>query len=131
MNFCLIILVKDYYQNLSLLGPELPEPFWYHCMTKYSEDEIIIIGGDGPKTKTIMVDVPNGFIMNEGPPLIHYRLGHACETFQLDGRTMVIVVGGLAGRYSNVTEIWDPMSQFGWQEGKLPPSCNSFLRKDI
>ena len=44
---------------------------------------------------------------------------------------MVIVVGGLAGRYSNVTEIWDPMSQFGWQEGKLPPSCNSFLRKDI
>ena len=61
----------------------------------------------------------------------YYRLGHACETFQLDGRTMVIVVGGLAGRYSNVTEIWDPMSQFGWQEGKLPPSCNSFLRKDI
>ena len=56
--------------------------------------------------------------MSNGPQLINGRDRFACGTFEFGAKTMAIVAGGVDGKSSVSTEIWDPMSENGWVVGK-------------
>ena len=56
--------------------------------------------------------------MSNGPQLVNGRDRFACGTFESGAKTMAIVAGGFDGKSSVSTEIWDPMSENGWVEGK-------------
>ena len=105
---------------ISIPGPDLPMLFGRHCMTKINENSVIIIGGDYSYSQTVLVDVGRNFSMSPGPPLLHDRWNHACGTFNYNGKTIVIVAGGYDLSGTNLsTELWDPISGYGWVEGKL------------
>ena len=47
------------------------------------------------------------------------RYLHACGTFEYNGKSTVIVVGGAGGKDELRTEIWYPFSNYGWIEGNI------------
>ena len=74
--------------------------------------------------------------MSNGPQLVNGRDRFACGTFESGAKTMAIVAGGFDGKSSVSTEIWDPMSENGWVEGKqynhfLNTSKNRFCQSTI
>ena len=77
---------------------------------------MVFTGGVVTATKTLMVDISNNFLMAEGSEMIRGRYDHACGTFDLDGTSVVVVVGGDDGSNQVSTEIWDGTSN-GWFEG--------------
>ena len=101
----------------TLPGPELPFPFYYHCMTKINEDLVVFTGGVWSEKTTLIVNVTNNFEMVEGPNMNWGRYLHACGTFEYHGKSIVIVVGGASGNDELRTELWDPYSNSGWMEG--------------
>ena len=113
-------------------GPDLPMLFGRHCMTKIDENSVIIIGGDFSYSQTVLVDVGRNFSMSPGPPLIHHRWSHACGTFNYNGKPIVIVAGGYDLSSTNLsTELWDPISGYGWVEGRLQEifACINYIFK--
>ena len=77
---------------------------------------MVFTGGVVTATKTLMVDISNNFLMAKGSEMIRGRYDHACGTFDLDGTSVVVVVGGDDGSNQVSTEIWDGTSN-GWFEG--------------
>ena len=77
---------------------------------------MVLTGGVVTATKTLMVDTSKNFSMEEGPEMIRGRYDHACGTFDLDGTTVVVAVGGDDGSNQVSTEIWDGTNN-GWFEG--------------
>ena len=74
-------------------GPDLPSPRNYHCMVNLnetgdqSEDIVAIIGGFEGETSRSMISrkvliYNHKMEAKSGPPLIHYRAGHACTIFR-------------------------------------------------
>ena len=87
-------------------------------MAKINENMVVIIGGEYSETNVIIVDINNNFSMSYGPKIINERYMHTCGTFKNNGKTNVIVAGGYNGtNMVNMTEIWDPTTEFGWIEG--------------
>ena len=72
----------------TLPGPELPFPFYYHCiicMTKINKDLVVFTGGVWSEKTTLIVNVTNNFEMVEGPKLNWGRYLHACGSFDHKG----------------------------------------------
>ena len=77
----------------SIPGPDLPEEFGRHCVTKINETHVILIGGHDKDGATLLVDIRD-FSMVAGPSMSIHRYQHACGTFQHEGKPMIIAVGG-------------------------------------
>ena len=77
----------------SIPGPDLPEEFGRHCVTKINETHVILIGGHDKDGATLLVDIRD-FSMDAGPSMSIHRYQHACRTFQHEGKPMIIAVGG-------------------------------------
>ena len=72
------------------------------------------------------LDPTNDFKIKEGPSLNYARQNHACGKMKVNGKTMLVVAGGIHWQkyldeedYSvHFTEILDPTSDKGWILGK-------------
>ena len=106
-------------------------------MIQYNEKTIFLIGGDqnlATSNKTWIIDPTNGFKIKEGPSLNYARSKHGCAKMVVNGKTLLVVAGGIHGdkykenpiengidqqEYSmHFTEILDPTSDEGWILGK-------------
>ena len=91
-------------------------------MIQYNEKSIYIIGGDqndsGFSNKTWIVDPTNEFKITEGPSLNKARENHGCAKMTLNGRTILVVAGGVGndGILDSV-EILDPSENNVWTPG--------------
>ena len=111
--------------QLPVQGPELPFKISSHCMVKYSDNAIYIIGGiqNGIiSNKTWIVDPSNGFKMTLGPSLNTQRHGHSCGKMIANGKIILVVAGGSdvsSLNYLKSVEILDPSSGQGWISGTI------------
>ena len=113
-----------------IMGPELPFTIRCHCMIRYDENSIYLIGGKQNNEwskKTWIVNPVNGFEIQEGPPLNHVRHSHACAKLKINnGKILIVVSGGLGSiphqDYLDSVEILDPSANNpAWILGpKLP-----------
>ena len=102
----------------SVKGRDLPFRISRHSMIQYDEKSIYIIGGcqNGSRSKkTWIVDPTNEFQIKEGPSLNKGRYGHGCAKMSLNGRTILVVAGGLGAEHS--VEILDPLGNNIWTQG--------------
>ena len=112
-------------QLSSVKGPDLPFTISEHSMIQYDEKSIYIIGGrqNGSRSKkTWIVDPTNGFEIKEikeGPSLNNARAGHGCAKMTLNGRTVLVVAGGLGEGFEilDSVEILDPSENNIWTQG--------------
>ena len=103
-------------------------------MIQYDEKSIYIIGGDqngsyndnyddddhdSTSNKTWIVDPTNGFKIKEGPSLNKGRQFHGCAKMTLNGRTVLVVAGGVGndGAIFDSVEILDPSENNIWTQG--------------
>ena len=56
----------------SVPGPDLPDEFGRHCVTRVNETHVILTGGYNIDGATVLVDVTD-FSMVYGPTMIHQR----------------------------------------------------------
>ena len=115
--------LKDYPEEAQIIGPELPFSIYDHCMLKFDENSIYLIGGeqnDKISNKTWIVDPRKNFQIIEGPPLNRKRKGHCCAKFENKaGKILFVVAGGFDGAtFLDSVEILDPLSDQGWKYGK-------------
>ena len=80
-------------------GPKLPFRVTGHAMTKVNETTVYIIGGweieQKTDSSTWIVDFSKGFKVTRGPELIAgRRSGHSSAIMKIDGKTIIVVVGG-------------------------------------
>ena len=106
----------------SAKGPDLPFRISGHSMIQYDEKSIYIIGGfqnDRRTNKTWIVDPTNEFQIKEGPSLIKGRYGHGCAKMTLNGRTILVVAGGVDEDWKTLdsVEILDPSENNVWTPG--------------
>ena len=106
----------------SVKGPDLPFSICFHSMIQYDEKSIYIIGGvqNGSTSnyysnKTWIVDPTNEFQIKEGPSLNNGRVYHGCAKMTLNGRTILVVAGGVGALDS--VEILDPLGNNIWSQG--------------
>ena len=82
----------------SAKGPDLPFTIRCYSMIQYDEQSIYIIGGYqnySCSRNTWIVDPTKGFQIKEGPSLNKKRYNHGCAKMTFDGRTILVVAGGL------------------------------------
>ena len=106
----------------SVKGPDLPFTISGHSMIQYNEKSIYIIGGwqNGPgfSIKTWIVDPTNEFQITEGPSLNEGRQCHSCAKMTLNGRTILVVAGGVGNNgHLDSVEILDPTENNVWTQG--------------
>ena len=115
-------------EQSSVKGPTMPFSIYGHSMIQYDEKSIYIIGGvqnEEISEKTWIVDPTDGFKLKEGPSLNVERRSHGCAKMVINGRTVLVVGGGLAGgfddRYNKLgsVEILDPLTNEGWTAGSF------------
>ena len=112
-------------KKYSIQGPKLPFTVYAHCMVKYNEDEIFLIGGFQNDTLSNQVWIfnPKNKTHTKGPNLNHERRFFACGKMKKNNKFILVVVGGQgsSGTSLNSVEILDPKSDKGWIQGpKLP-----------
>ena len=56
----------------SVPGPDLPDEFGRHCVTRVNETHVMLIGGYNIDGATVLVDVRD-FSMVYGPAMSHHR----------------------------------------------------------
>ena len=112
-----------------IMGPDLPFTIRCHCMIRYDENSIYLIGGKQNNEwskKSWIVNPVNGFEIQEGPTLNHVRHSHACAKLKINGKILIVVTGGLGSTphqdFLDSVEILDPSSDNpAWILGpKLP-----------
>ena len=105
----------------SVKGRDLAFRISRHSLIQYDEKSIYIIGGfqnDSRSKKTWIVDPTNEFQIKEGPSLNKARNSHGCAKMTLNGRTILVVAGGLGnGGCSDSVEILDPQGNNVWTPG--------------
>ena len=91
-------------------------PFWRHCMTWIDQTRVALIGGNNGQT--LIIDTSD-FSMTMGPNTTYESVWHSCTKFKFEDKDIVIVVGGISrkGEVAS-TQIWDPTSDKGWEEGE-------------
>ena len=73
--------------------------------------------------KTWIVDPTNEFQITEGPSLNETRQNHGCAKMTVNGRTILVVAGGLGALESggfgalDSVEILDPLGNNVWTQG--------------
>ena len=113
--------------QFSFKGPDLPFTIRGHSMIQYEEKSIYIIGGELGReqndsyisNKTWIVDPTNGFQIKEGPSLNMVRAGHSCAKMTVNGRIILVVIGGFDNdfNYLDSVEILDPSGKNIWTQG--------------
>ena len=103
-------------------GPDLPFEIHGHCMIKYNDSAIFIIGGDldeafgSSSSKTWIIDPTNNFNVRNGPSLSVGKEVMACGKMTIDGKTW-LVVGPNYYSYSHL-DLLDPLNvNQGWLKG--------------
>ena len=114
----------------AIKGPDLPFEIWGHCMIKYDENSIYIIGGQQNKSvsnKTWIADSSNGFKIREGPTLNVHRRGHSCGKFEKNGEIVLIVAGGFDQTLQDLDsmEYLIPSTGQGWILGMYTYLCTT------
>ena len=104
----------------SVPGPDLPDEFGRHCVTRVNETHVMLTGGYNIDGATVLVDVRD-FSMVYGPSMSHHRYQHACGTFQHEGKPMIIAVGGYEFLAVQTSEILD-LELGRWVRGPSLPS---------
>ena len=95
-------------------GPTLPEPVSQHCSVLFpGNGNVYLIHSD----KVRVANPSNGFTFAQGPSLIDPRYRHMCGTMSIGAQSIIVVAGGLKGRFLATVEILDPLSN-KWVEGK-------------
>ena len=98
------------------MSVKLPTGLRSHCQVPWDSDKYFIIGGsDGSKRdETYFINVKTNQLTN-GPSLNTARSGHACGEMDVNGKSYIIVTGGLL----RSTEVLDKNNvEQGWQKGK-------------
>ena len=110
-------------------GPKLPFKIVGHCIVKYQEDKIFLIGGrqNGLITNQVWILNPFNGIHKKGPVLNEKREDFACGKMEKNGTILLIVAGGhdSSDKYFednlnnslDTVEILDPLSEIGWTLG--------------
>ena len=81
-------------------------------------DDVPTLGGDTRVTNKVWVANPsNEFTFAQGPSLIDPRYRHMCGTMSIGAQSIIVVAGGLKGRFLATVEILDPLSK-NWVDGK-------------
>ena len=106
----------------SVKGRDLPFKIRNHSMIQYDEKSIYIIGGrqNGSRSKkTWIVDPTNEFQITEGPSLNEGREDHGCAKMTLNGRTILVVAGGIGDDFETLdsVEILEPSNNNIWTQG--------------
>ena len=91
-------------------------------MTLFFRITPYIIGGfqnGSLSKKTLIVNPKNGFEIKEGPSLNKARFGHGCAKMTLNGRTILVVAGGVDEDWKTLdsVEILDPSENNVWTPG--------------
>ena len=112
-----------YIDKESAPGPTLDFIIAHHCMAKFSENAIYIIGGkqDGEISNQVWIaDPTNGFKITKGPSLNEGRYFMSCEVYQDAGVKKILVAGGINSTKNDTdtVEILDPSSSNNWEFGK-------------
>ena len=109
-----------YLDKPSEKGPDLPFTIHSHCMIKYNQSSVFIMGGyqDGPRSdKTWIIDPTKNFTIEKGPSLNSPKSEMACGKMKIE-KKIWLVVGPCGGNTFDI-ELLDPsnLSQ-GWIEGE-------------
>ena len=117
-------------------GPQIPFSICCQKFAKYSDTEILMIGGEqngeiSNKTWIIncqsLTDPTIPFEIKPGPSILAPRTNFACATMNLNGKSVIVIAGGTNGESNhfnpkfeafNTVEILDPSSSEGWKAGK-------------
>ena len=104
------------------LSVQLPTGLSSHCQVQWDSDKFFIIGGsDGSKRdETYFINVKTNQLTN-GPSLNTARNSHACGEMDVNGKSYIIVTGGIdsSGGSLRSTEVLDKNNVGqGWQKGK-------------
>ena len=100
----------------------MPEKLQFTCVTKFSEDLVIVTGltynyiNGGNKIVTYVYNVTRNEF-RKGPDLTTSRMGHLCATFIHEDQNHVIVIGGDTSGSGTTSEIWNPNSGINWKPG--------------
>ena len=104
-------------------GPDLPFEIYSHCMIKYNDSVVFIIGGDldevygSSSSKTWIIDPTNNFNVRDGPSLSEGKIAMACGKMTIDGKTW-LVVGPYTHSGANHLDLLDPLNvNQGWLKG--------------
>ena len=107
-------------------GPDLPFEIHKHCMIKYNDSTIFIIGGDlyeynpgSVSSKTWIIDPTNNFAIRPGPSLSEGKSVMACGKMTIDGKTW-LAVGPYLYKTSQAKhlDLLDPLNvNQGWLKG--------------
>ena len=112
-----------YLNKQSERGPDLPIEICKHCMIKYNDSTVFIIGGvlgadirDGRTTsKTWIVDPTSNFQIREGPSLPSAKRLIACGKMIIGGKTWLVVGPDSP---SEGLDLLDPLNvNQGWLRG--------------
>ena len=107
-------------------GPDLPFEIHRHCMIKYNDSAVFIIGGDldeygGPRSSnTWIIDPTNNFTIIDGPPLSKGKANMACGKMKIEGKTWLVVGPYQNGPISQAEhlDLLDPLNvNQGWLKG--------------
>ena len=106
-------------------GPDLPLEIHKHCMIKYNDSAVFIIGGDldeydlapAPASpKTWIIDPTNNFAIRVGPSLSESKKVMTCGKMTIDGKTWLVV--GPYNPTEKQLDLLDPLNvNQGWLKG--------------
>ena len=108
-------------------GPDLPFEINRHCMIKYNDSAVFIIGGDldeysgyysgTQSSKTWIIDPTNNFTIRDGPSLSEGKVLMACGKMTIDGKTWLVVGPGYYWNEKQL-DLLDPLNvNQGWLKG--------------
>ena len=108
------------------LSVQLPTALNKHCQVPWDSDTFFIIGGDygSKRDESHFINVKTNRRTN-GPSLNTARSGHACGEMDVNGKSYIIVTGGVCWNGDGLrvdlrsTEVLDKNNvEQGWQKGK-------------
>ena len=106
----------------------MPFTIHSHCMVQYSDNIIYLIGGwqDGVLShKTWIIDMTDGFKIEEGPKLPKTNHLYTCSSMVVDGDTILVASGGGSmkfyhdSQYSRSLLFLNPRKENQWMIGTL------------
>ena len=92
-------------------GPDLPGPRSSHCAVKLSNGQVMLLGGEYPNEKSVIILHPDTGIDQSLPPLKFERRYFGCATFNSpmhENREVVLAVGGRNQATAEVLDYTQP-----------------------
>ena len=113
--------------NSASIGPDIPQPMAYHCMTRISDSIIALVGGyDVDYLNTLYFYNEDSNTWTQGPNMKYKRAQHGCTTFTNFGKKYLLAGGGYDDAYLDTVEVFD-LETLTWNAGpKLPTNLGYF-----